>query len=253
MHDASHSGTSPGRGPQTGRVRWTRKLTGSGTPGPVVSADGEILVATNEGVFTRWTPVPARMSGLRLRQPRWHRPLGEPRRAPQRRHRLASTRRVADRSVRGGRRCGGCRCTATRRLRPSTPTGLSWAIPLAGSMRFGSPPWPAQHQLVARGGQRFVRVSRSGPWCHLSTVTNGVVALTADGQLRWRHALPAPVEVSPAVTSDGGVVVGAGGTREYGLDAAGRVRWEHDRRAETYSSPIVTSDDSPPSATMPAS
>ena len=74
------------------------------------------------------------------------------------------------------------------------------------------------------------------------TVTDGIVALTADGQLRWRHALPAPVEVSPAVTPDGGVVVGAGGTREYGFDAAGHLRWEHNRRAETYSSPIVTPD-----------
>jgi outer membrane protein assembly factor BamB len=81
-----------------------------------------------------------------------------------------------------------------------------------------------------------------GPGVIFQSVTDGVVALSANGHLRWRHSLPAPAEVSPAATPDGGVVVGAGGTLEYGLDGTGRVRWTHNRRAETYSSPVVTSD-----------
>ncbi len=62
------------------------------------------------------------------------------------------------------------------------------------------------------------------------------------GRIAWQHALPGPVEVSPAVTPDGGVVTGAGANKEYAFDANGRPIWTHDRGAETYSSPVVTPD-----------
>src|SRR5947209_5518129 len=56
MHDASHSGTSAVRGPQTGHIRWTRHLGSNATPGPVLSADGLVLQATNDGVLHALSP-----------------------------------------------------------------------------------------------------------------------------------------------------------------------------------------------------
>ncbi|BEP11899.1 hypothetical protein acdb102_02100 [Acidothermaceae bacterium B102] len=244
MHDAGHSGTAAVRGPQTGRVRWTRKLIGSATPGPVVTADGDILAATNDGVLHA---LDAR-TGADL----WTFDSGN--------------RNGTDLSVSPAVLPSGVIVWPApgNSLLGLSPTGrLLWRLSLHGGPT--SPAIAADGVVIgdSAGWIYAIRVPVAGPatitWSLavgtgsygsvalgrgviFQSVTDGVVALSADGHLRWRRSLPAPVEVSPAATSDGGVVVGAGGTMEYGLDGSGHVRWQHDRRAETYSSPVVTSD-----------
>lgn len=244
MHDPGHSGTSSAKGPQTGRVRWTRRLTGTATPGPVVAANGDILAATNDGVLhaldprtgkdvwtfdsgdrdgTDLTVSPAVLpSGIIV----WPAPglslVGlSPTGAPLWRLRLhgdATSPAITPGGVVVG---DGAGWVYAIRVPTAGPATISWALAV-GAGSYGS---------VALGRNVIFQ-----------SVTDGIVAISANGHLLWRRSLPTPVEVSPAATPDGGVVVGAGGTLEYGFDAAGHLRWTHNRRAETYSSPVVTSD-----------
>src|ERR1700712_796817 len=46
-HDARRSGSSTAIGPTSDHLRWTRKLEGNVTPGPVVEPDGTIVAASN--------------------------------------------------------------------------------------------------------------------------------------------------------------------------------------------------------------
>lgn len=41
-HDPEHTGSAPVRGPQSGALRWTRKLEGAVVPGPAVAKDGTV-------------------------------------------------------------------------------------------------------------------------------------------------------------------------------------------------------------------
>lgn len=244
MHDARHSGTSASRGPQTGRVRWTRKLTGTGTPGPVIGSNDDILVSTNDGVLhaldprtgrDKWTFDSGHHDGTDLSvSPAvlsngiivWPAPgldlLGlSPEGSLLWRvalHGAATSPAITVDGVVVGDSAGWVYAI---RVPTAGPATVSWALSV-GTSSYGS---------VAMG-----------PGVIFQSVTDAVVAVSADGHLRWRHVLPAPVEVSPAATPDGGVVVGDGGNKEYGIDGTGRVRWVHNRRAETYSSPVVSSD-----------
>ncbi|MEP7179676.1 MAG: PQQ-binding-like beta-propeller repeat protein, partial [Pseudonocardiales bacterium] len=54
--DARHSSATGATGPQTAHVRWARELDGNVTPGPVIGADGTVIVATNAGVLHSLDP-----------------------------------------------------------------------------------------------------------------------------------------------------------------------------------------------------
>jgi outer membrane protein assembly factor BamB len=247
LFDARHTGSSAARGPQTGRVRWTRKLEGNVTPGPVIGADGTIYAASNAGVLHAIDPdtgedlwavdgggsygidlstSPAVMpSGLILwpgpdsaliavspeGRVLWRKKFpGQP----------TSPAVMADGSVVVGDTAG--------QVAAMTPTvdgpGVRWEIGL-GEQSYGS---------VAR--------SVDGATAYQS-VTSGVVAIR-EGTVVWRWRIPSEiVEVSPAVAPDGTVVIGTNDNYQYGLRPSdGTVRWRHARPRWTYSSPGVTRD-----------
>jgi outer membrane protein assembly factor BamB len=55
-HDARRSGASSSTGPRTAALRWTRRLEGNVTPGPVIGPGGTIYAASNEGTLHALDP-----------------------------------------------------------------------------------------------------------------------------------------------------------------------------------------------------
>lgn len=247
LHDAQHSGATTSTGPRSGRLRWSRRLEGNVTPGPVVGSDGTIYAASNAGVLhaldpdtgnDRWTvdgrssyggdlsTSPAVLpSGIIL----WPGPDATLFAvSPQGRvlWRLGLDQQVTSPAVsaRGDVVVGdlGGRLLA---LRPtSRGPDVRWRVDL-GTSTYGSPVWAADGRTAYQ------------------TLTSGVVAVRAGDEL-WRSSAPSDIiEVSPAVAPDGTVVVGTNDPYQYGLDPAdGSVRWRHRRSYWTYSSPGVTRD-----------
>src|SRR4051812_23009737 len=244
MHDAGHSGTSAVRGPQTGQVRWSRRLDGIGTPGPVVDLSGRILVATDKGVLHALDP----LTGKDV----WTFD--------------SDTSDGSDLSVSPAVLPSGVIVwPAPGALIGLSPSGaLLWRLHLPGSPTSpavvgsgvvvgDSAGWVSRITVPTTGAATVTWQVRVGQSSYGSvavspsgrvfqSVDDALVALNATGAVLWRRGLPSPVEVSPAVTPDGGVVVAAGGNLAYGFDPTGGLRWKHDRRAQTYSSPVVTSD-----------
>ncbi|MEO7980701.1 MAG: PQQ-binding-like beta-propeller repeat protein [Sporichthyaceae bacterium] len=247
LHDAQHSGAATVEGPVTGHVRWTRRLEGNVTPGPVVGADGTIYAASNAGVLhaldpatgaDRWTldggaaygidqsTSPAVLPDGSVLWPGPHNTLWSVTPAGAVRWQLAlsgtvtSPAATADGDVVVGDSSGrlvGLRPTA------SGP-GVAWDVEL-GEGSYGSP-------VIAADGRTAFQ-----------SVVSGVVAVR-DGTVLWRSRAPrATVEVSPAVGPDGTVVIGTNDPFQYGLDPDdGHVRWTYRRGPWTYSSPGVTRD-----------
>ncbi len=78
----------------------------------------------------------------------------------------------------------------------------------------------------------------------VSTATAGrVVAVGANGAVRWSIVRPDWVDSSPAVAPDGTVYVGCHDGRFYALNPAnGAIRWEFDTRTFVVSSPAIGAD-----------
>ena len=249
MHDAQHSGASQTTGPREGRIRWARSLEGDVTPGPVVTAAGLIVVASNAGVLHALDPVTGRdrwtvdggasygndlstsaavlPSGLIL----WPGPRGllfgvSPeghvlwRQESPTGAQLTSPSVTDEGEVVVGDIGGGLMA-----LRPTERVaGVRWSVDLEESS-YGSAVWSADGRTAYQ------------------SVTSHVVAVR-DGDVVWRSdPLTELIEVSPAVAPDGTVVIGTNDPWQYGLDPDdGSVRWRHPRPAWTYSSPVVTGD-----------
>lgn len=247
LHDAQHSGASPYDGPTSNHLRWSRKLEGNVTPGPVIGRDGTVYAASNAGVLHALDPTdghdlwtidehdsygidqstsPAVLpNGLIL----WPGPKGN----------LVAVSPVGTvlwRLAVGGQvtspavRADGTVVVGNDRglllgLRPA-PSGPAeeWRLDLA-EQSYGSP-----------------AVSPDGSTAYQS-VLSGVVAVRAGAEV-WRWKVPSEiVEVSPAVAPSGTVVIGTNDPYQYGLDPTdGSVRWRYRRDAWTYSSPGVTLD-----------
>ncbi len=247
LHDAQHTGASENAGPTTGRIRWTRRLEGNVTPGPVVAADGTIYAASNAGVLhaldpgsgeDRWTFDGKGNYGVDT----------------------STSAAVLPDGIVLWPGPGG-------RLYALSPQGrLLWDLPVTGQV---TSPAVTSEGLVAVGGSGgrllALRPTATGP--HVAwdvelteqtygspvisadgrtvyqSVSSGVVAVR-DGVVLWRSSAPTNiVEVSPAVAPDGTVVIGTNDPFQYGLDPAdGTVRWRFRRGPWTYSSPGVTAD-----------
>ena len=247
MHDAQHGGASEAVGPRQGLVRWSRRLEGDVTPGPVIGRDGTIYAASNGGVLhaldpatgkDRWTydggaPYgsdlstspgvlpdgtilwPGPMSTLFALSPAgrllWRLDLGSAGTSP------AITVH--------GKVTLGTDSGVLFGLLP-TPKGpaVQWRVDL-DDHSYGSPAWSSDESTVYQ------------------TVDSSVVAVR-DGDVLWRTSAPTEIiEVSPAVAPDGTVVIGTNDPYQYGLDPRdGSVRWKYARDEWTYSSPTVTQD-----------
>ena len=71
------------------------------------------------------------------------------------------------------------------------------------------------------------------------TAGDGLFALTPAGRLSWNVPTPEPVEVSPAIATNGIVVFGSNDREEWGIDPDGRIRWRERIGNYTYSSPLA--------------
>ncbi|MEP6814311.1 MAG: PQQ-binding-like beta-propeller repeat protein [Marmoricola sp.] len=247
LYDAQHSGASPAVGPRTGHLRWTRRLEGNITPGPVIAADGTIYVASNAGVLHALDPVTGKdrwvvdehgsygadqstsAAVLPSSMVLWPGPNGNlvalttDGRVSWRLHlggQVTSPAVRADGEVVVGNDAG-----LLLRLHPTAKgPGEQWRVEL-GEQSYGSPVF-----------------STDGATAYQSVVS-GVFAVAA-GKVLWHSTAPKEtVEVSPAVAPDGTVVIGSNDHHEYGLDPRdGSVRWTHQLGFTTYSSPGVTRD-----------
>jgi len=239
-HDARRSGTSPTTGPQTGHIRWTRKLEGNVTPGPVIGPDGTIYAASNAGILhavdprsgrDRWTFDAGGSYGLDLSTSAavmadgtviWPGPGAV--------YVLDSTGKLQWRvpldgatspAIDGDRVIVGNQSGAVVSLDVATRT-VRWRAEL-GSSSYGS-----------------VALSPGDPHRSYQTAGSDLLALD-DGRVAWRRGLGSLSEVSPAVAPDGTVVTGTNNGLEVGFSASGVLRWKY-RIVQTYSSPVVTDD-----------
>ena len=247
MHDAMHSGTSLATGPRSGDLRWHRDLGGNVTPGAVIGADGSVLIATNAGVLSALDPADG------------------------------STRWTFD----GGSSFGNDLSTSAAVLDdgmivwpgPSgTLTGLTgsgveeWQLDLGGFVL--SPAVSRSGRIYAvtmsgkvnaidivdgvgviawtleTGGTTYGSPSIGPDATVFTTGSQSVVAVTdegARGTVRWTFAIDTLIEVSPAVTAGGTVVIGTNDGFQYGLRSSdGSVVWKIERTADSYSSPVAS-------------
>ena len=245
-HDARHSGSSSLAGPRTGDLRWTRKLEGDVTPGPVVGADGTIYAASNGGVL--------HALDARTGHDRWtvdeHAGYGSD---------LSTSPAVLPDGIVLWPGPGnaliavGPDGTVLWRLsvgaQPTSPAVLpdgTTAVGTTGGRVLVLRPTrhgPGELFRVDLGESSYGSVAWSSDGSTVyQSVTSGVAAIR-DGRVLWQVPIGKTIEVSPAVAPDGTVVIGTNDPFEYGLDPAdGSVVWRYDRKRITYSSPVVTGD-----------
>jgi outer membrane protein assembly factor BamB len=246
-HDARRSGSSPAKGPQTGRLRWTRRLEGNVTPGPVVGVDGSIIAASNAGVLhaldpatgqDRWTYDGGGSYGLDL---------------------STSPAVLPDGTILWpgpGSSLVALSPTGTVlwkqrfKAQPSSPAvaadGVHVVIGDSGGAVTALEVHGAQHtvQWSTRIGQTSygsVALDPKDPTVAYQSVDDQLVALH-DGTVAWRFSAKDIIEVSAAVAPDGTVVVGSNDAYEYGVHPDGTQAWRYRREAQSYSSPIVGED-----------
>lgn len=244
LHDAAHTGSAPVRGPQTGRIRWSRQLEGAVVPGPAIAKDGTVYAASNAGTLHALDP--------RTGKDEWvyagPGPYGSD---------LSTVPLVLEDGT---------------ILWPGPPNTLIALTPrgeLRWKLRFDSPPLsPALgpdgtvYVNDMGGGMRALDVSGARPrtlWSlslgsgasyGQATLTPGGLVLgvldntlfgVRRGKVVWRFAIRSMLEVTPAVGPDGTVVVGTNDGKEYGVDSrTGEQIWATSRGSITYSSAAVT-------------
>ncbi len=246
-HDARHSGSAPVRGPQSGALRWTRRLEGAVVPGPAVAKDGTVYAASNGGVLHALDPATGKdrwrfdgdgsygsdLSTVPLVLPSgvvlWPGPnqtlfaLGAD---GSERWRLAfdatvlSPARGRDGTVYVSDMAGGLRALDVSGSAPRT----RWSLSLGAGTAYANATVGPDGTVFGAVDDQLVAVRDAG--------TRGTV--------RWRFRAKSIIEVSPAVAADGTVVVGTNDAFEYGVGPDGRERWRTPRNSLTYSSAAVT-------------
>lgn len=243
--DARHSSPTPARGPQTGHELWRRVLEGAVVPGPVIGVDGSVLAASNGGVLhaldpatgaDRWaydgggaygsdlsTSAAVLADGTIL----WPGP-GQRLHALSAKGRLLWTEQldgfVLSPAVHGGRVY----------VADNAGTLLALDVPAAG------PPHRAWRLKIGSGGFSSPAVAPDGTVYVAADTTVMAVRDRGDrADVRWTFRTRDTIEVSPAVTADGTVVVGTNNDVQYGLRPDGTVRWTYDRGDWTYSSTVA--------------
>lgn len=243
-YDARHSGQAPVRGPQTGRLRWTRRLEGAVVPGPALAADGTVYAASNGGVLhaldpatgrDRWTfdgggPYGLDLSTTPLVLPDgrvlWPGPRStlfalDPRGRKlwelQFEHQVLSPALGADGTVHVSDAGGGLRALDVRGVRPRE----RWRVSLGEGTSYAN-------ATLAPDGTAYGAVGRE------------LVAVSPEGRIRWRFPVRSIIETTPAVAPDGTIVLGTNDAYQYGVRPDGSERWRTPRNALTYSSVAVT-------------
>jgi outer membrane protein assembly factor BamB len=245
-HDARRSGSTTVNGPTTDHLRWTRKLEGNVTPGPVVAPDGTIVAASNAGILhgldpatgdDRWTfdakggygidlsTSPAVLKDGTVLWPGPHNTL----------YALDSGGKLLWTEGLDGQPSSPAVTGDGSRAVVGSSGGTVVALDLtAGHRRL----W-----TVDVGGSSYgsVALSPTDPKRAYQTVDHALVAID-DGTIAWKADLKEVTEVSPAVAPDGTIVVGDNSPHEYGFHPDGSRAWTYEHGGQTYSSPVVTED-----------
>jgi len=248
IHDTRHSSAvrSGVVGPQTGHVRWARRLEGNVTPGPAIGADGTVYAASNAGLLHALDPA------------------------------TGADRWVFD----GGSAYGNDLSTTPAILGDGTilwpgPANTLFALDPLGHLLwrqgFGglvlSPADRGDGRVYIMDMVGVLTALDVGPHRHdvawvtkLGMTSYSSPAIGADGTvvtavdaevvavvdrgdraaLRWRWRAPATVEVSPALGPDGTIVVGPNDDYVYGIAPNGTLRWRWRKGDWSYSSAAVT-------------
>ena len=247
LHDARHTGQSPATGPQSGAVRWTRKLERGVSTAPVLAADGTIYVASRDGVLHALDPAtgddrwvfdgdgaygsdlstsalvlpdgtimwPGPHSQLYALDPAgmllWTHPFDSDVLSPA----LTPGGSVVIVEMSGRLHVLDFDRSGARE-RWSSDLGASGAS-------FGSPAVGDDGTIYATAGNRIVALRDQGD----------------SGEILRHFEIASGTEVSPAVSSDGIAVFGTNDEYEYGVDADGLL-WRFPRNSLSFSSPAVT-------------
>jgi outer membrane protein assembly factor BamB len=238
--DGQRSGTSPTAGPTTGRLRWTRKLEGNVTPGPVIGVDGTIIAASNQGVLHGLDP--------RTGQDLWsfdaHGSYGS--------DLSTSSAVLPDGTILWPGphdtlfaldEKGTLLWQQTFPAQPTSPAVSADGATVVLGDRGGGV--TALHvsgaQRVAGTSLGSVALAPSDPSTAYDTIDYSLFAVHA-GKILWKISTGDEIEVSPAVAPDGTIVVGSNDEYEYGVHPDGRLAWKYLKTAQTYSSPVVAPD-----------
>jgi outer membrane protein assembly factor BamB len=246
---ASHFGLARSEGPQNARVRWKRTLEGPIVQGPVTRADvayvssakgvlhaidiasgadlwtydggagaGTADLSTSPTVLADGTILfPAGADRLVALDPSGHvlwsitgsaQPLTPAVEEARRLLVIADTRGTVS-----GYRLG----------RGDAPPVRLWTRALSAES-FGNP-------ALGSDGTSYV------------TAGHVLVAIAADGALRWQVKIAQTIETGAALAEDGTVVFGGNDQIEYGIGPDGALRWRHPIGNFTYSTPLALPGD----------
>lgn len=248
LHDARHSGASPGLGPQQGVEVWRRHLsTGALPAGPVVGSVHMAFLVDNAGTL--------HAVDLSDGRDRWTADTGQA---------VSGDLSVSPLVLPDG----DVVASSTGGLSAWTSSGRHrWTVELTGSLTspvtktgariyVGSTSGEVSAIDLSRGKPKLAWTVDIGDQSYGSVVTNGdgrvyttsafgLVAiddLGARGKIAWT-AEPDDdlVEVSAGLAADGTVLLGTNGSHEWAYNTDGRPLWNSPRRI-TYSSPSVTDD-----------
>lgn len=249
LKSASHFGASPVDGPQTGNLRWQRKLEGAIVQGPVtrgsvayVSSTKGILHAidltTGRDLWTFNGGPGASTADL-----------------------STSPTVLADGTIlypAGGDRvvaldpAGHLRWSVTGSGEPLTPAvdesrRLLVIADTAGtvsSYRLGNGNTaPEKLWTRALGAESFGNPALGSDGTTYVTAGHVLAAIAPDGALRWQVTIPQTIETGAALAEDGTVVFGGNDEIEYGIGPDGTVRWRHPIGNYTYSTPLALPGD----------
>jgi outer membrane protein assembly factor BamB len=246
-HDAAHTGTALARGPQTGTLRWTRKLDGPIAPGAAV-ADGVVYAASNGGVLhamdlatgkDRWTfdghghygsdlsTVPAVLQDGTILWPGPHQQL----------YALSPTGNLEWQLKAKADLVSPVVDPAQRRLYVGDQSGTLTAYELRGSQA------PTQVWSKRLAASSFGSPALGADGTVYTTAGRSLWAISPQGKIRWSYKSGALVEVSAAVGADGTIVFGSNDTHEYGISPRGKLRWRDSLGGQwTYASVMTPPD-----------
>lgn len=246
---AACGGAASQRPASVGRVVFTRKLEGAVVPGPVLGPGGSVLAASNGGVLHALDP--------QTGKDRWrfdgHGNYGVDLSTsplvlgsklilwPGPNHQLHG--------LDAGGRARWSRKFASMPLTPARgPRGTVYVMEMGGvlhALTVGSRGVRERWQLRVGPGTSYGSPAVGANGLVYTTVGRELVAVRdrgPRGQVAWRFRAAADVEVSPAVATDGTIVLGTNDRFEYGVAPDGQERWRVRRDVFTYSTPLTTPD-----------
>lgn len=249
LDGASHFGVSPADGPQTGRVRWQRKLEGPIVQGPVTRG-GVAYVSSTKGILHAidlasgrdlWTfnggpggsTADLSTSPTVLVDGTILFPAGGDRVVA-----LNDTGHVRW-SVTGSGEPLTAGVDESRRLLVIADT----AGKVSGYRLRSGDAAPLKLWTRALGAESFGNPALGSDGTTYVTAGHVLAAIAPGGQLRWQVTIPQTIETGAALAEDGTVVFGGNDENEYGIGPDGTVRWRHPIGNYTYSTPLALPGD----------